>query len=275
MTATLHTQGTNFLPGRRLCTLNNPTWIEADYPSTFTAPADCPTLDPNGAYFFVVERTGNTAGEIKVHGTFSQADDFANPGWNVFGSSARFDGSTWSEEALFIHLIEVRAEANFPVTQLLWSGEIEPTCPPVFESCGYFGSGGGDLTNSQFNHSGATYRVKQLTWWEDDDFGYVKLVLGANNAAKNRAAALAGKFSDFDYLRVAWGEAARDDPYDPDFEFGADETEPNPRTGLGAGRYNSVNNEVTFVWKMSKDEYSNRGLKYAGNHYPIYVQLRK
>ena len=51
-----------------------------------------------------------------------------------------------------------------------------------------------------------------MAWWEDDNFGYVELVMGANDAAKNRAAATAGKFSDFDYLRVAWGKAARDDP---------------------------------------------------------------
>ena len=37
----------------------------------------------------------------------------------------------------------------------------------------------------------------------------------------------------------------------------------------------AVHRDVTFVWKMSKSEYSNRGLKYAGNHYPIYAQLRK
>ena len=75
---------------------------------------------------------------------------------------------------------------------------------------------------------------------------------------------------------MAWSDVRRDDPYHFDFKFGADETEPNPFGASEAGgRYNSVNNDVTFVWKISKSEYQNRGLKYAGNHYPIYAQLRK
>ena len=170
VTATLHTQGGDFLPGRLLCTLNNPTWIEANNPSTFTAPADCPTLQPDTVYYFVVERTGNAAGGIKIHGTPSQDEDFANPGWNILGSSARFDGATWTEYALFIPLLEVRALTNFPVTQLWWSGEIVPSCHPTFGSCGYIRDGhdsvedgGGSLTKSQFNHQGTTYRVKELT----------------------------------------------------------------------------------------------------------------
>ena len=57
VTATLHTRHTNLLPGQLLCTLNNPTWLEADHPSTFTALADCPTLQPETPYFFVIERT--------------------------------------------------------------------------------------------------------------------------------------------------------------------------------------------------------------------------
>ena len=106
VTATLHTRHTNFLPGQRLCTLNDPPWIEANNPSTFTAPANCPTLQPDTAYVFVVERTGNAAGEIKIHGTPSQDVDVlvegvANPGWNIFSSSARFDGTTWSDRGFY------------------------------------------------------------------------------------------------------------------------------------------------------------------------------
>ena len=174
----------------------------------------------------------------------------------------------------FIHLIEVRADEYFPVTQLRWSGEITPTCPPVFGSCGYHGSGGGTLTNPRTIIGSTAFEVKQLTWWADASFGYVKLVMTVYDEDKNRAAATAGKFPDFDYLRVAWGEAARDDPHHPDFKFGPDETEPNPFGVSGAGgRYNSVNNDVTFLWKIGKSEYSDRGLKFAGNHYPIYVRL--
>ena len=263
--------------GAALCTLDDPSSFVSSVVNIFSANG-CPTLKPGTKYLVAIARAQPTGAEstITLQTTSSNSEDSLH-GWTIahrFLLSAVLE--TWGEEVGDVLMLEISGgRASAPPTQLLWSEEITPSCPPIFGSCGYHGANGGTLTNSQFNHQGATYRVKQLTWWADDNSGYVKLVIGANNEDKNRTAATAGKFSDFDYLRVAWGEPARDDPYHPDFKFGPDETLANPRPGFGTGRYNSVNNDVTFLWKMSKSEYSNRGLKYAGNHYPIYVQLRK
>ena len=271
LTATLNEIGSG-QPADTICTLINPAYIQKDSLNIFRASPGCPTPEANTHYFFVLQRTGFDAGDIKLDRASSDAEDSgAAPGWSIHDLSYNFTSGAWGDDTSSL-MIEVWAEANFPITQLRWSGEITPACPPLFGSCGYLGANGGTLTPTEF--SLGSFSVKQLTWWADDNFGYVKLVMTARNEDKNRSAATAGKFPDFDYLRLAWGEAARDDPYHPDFKFGPDETEPNP-FGTGVGRYNSVNDDVTFVWKMSKSEYSNRGLKFAGNHFPIHLQLRQ
>ena len=254
-----------------LCRLRDPQTYAASGVNYYWAlPHGCP-LKPNTTYFVVIARANNITDTISLDTTNSPSEDSgAAPGWSIDDRQLVVAGK-WVRQLSRSLMIEIRAPI---ITQLLWSGEIEPGCSPYF-GCGYAGNEGGKLTNSQFTQSGTTYTVEQLTWWADDDSGYVKLVMTANNEDKNREAATAGKFPDFDYLRVAWGEPARDDPYHPDLKFGPDETLANPYPGFPHGRYDSLGNDVTFVWKMSKSAYQNRGLKFAGNHYPIYVQLRK
>ena len=172
------------------------------------------------------------------------------------------------------------------MTHVRWSSEIEPGCPPVFGSCGYVGNEGGTLTNNNpLAPTGlnSRFRVEELTWWADDNSGYVKLVITAlntdghgnvtsgENESKNREAAIAGEFLEFDYLRLTTSEDYKDRPKYADFKFGPDETLANP--GIGAGRFHAINNDVTFVWVMSKTEYERRALHHAGGHYPVYVRL--
>ena len=275
LTATLNEIGSG-QPADTICTLINPAYIQKESLNIFRASPVCPTLEADTHYFFVLERTGFDAGDIKLdRASGDHEDSGAAPGWSIHDLSYNFANGSWGDDTSSL-LIEVWADEYFPISQLRWAGEITPACSPVFGSCGHFTSRGRAIDNIRRISDSASFEVKQLTWWADDSFGYVKLVMTAYDEDKNREAATAGKFPELDYLRVAWGKAARDDPYHPDFKFGPDETELNPFGTSGAGgRYNSVNNDVTFLWKISKSDYSNRGLKFAGNHYPIYVQLRK
>ena len=265
LTATINEVGNGGPSDTVLCTLTSPAYIQKDSVNAFRASAGCLTLAPETEYFFVLERTGFAAGDIKFNRLDSDDEDSgAAPGWSIHDYSFIFDSTTaWGDETSSL-MMEVWADANFPPSRSRWSSELSPDCPPAYGSCGYLGNEGGTLTNNNpLAPAGlnSRYKVERLTWWLDGNSGYVKLVMTAlntdgsgnvtsgSNSSKNREAAIDGKFPEFDYLRLAISEHLRDNPYHRDFKFGPDETLANPGPGR---RYSSANDDVTFVWKMTK-----------------------
>ena len=265
LTATINEVGNGGPSDTVLCTLTSPAYIQKDSVNAFRASAGCLTLVPETEYFFVLERTGFAAGDIKFNRVDSDDEDSgAAPGWSIHDYSFIFDSTTaWGDETSSL-MMEVWADANFPPSRSRWSSELSPDCPPAYGSCGYLGNEGGTLTNNNpLAPAGlnSRYKVERLTWWLDGNSGYVKLVMTAlntdgsgnvtsgSNSSKNREAAIDGKFPEFDYLRLAISEHLRDNPYHRDFKFGPDETLANPGPGR---RYSSANDDVTFVWKMTE-----------------------
>ncbi len=207
-------------PGAVLCTLHNPAYIQKASVNGFRASAGCPTLAQDTTYFFTIEQANDNSTEIEMASTAADDEDSgASPGWSIRNTSTYTNqAGNWFTEIGVAYMIEVWAEANFPPSRSRWSEKLSPSCPPVFGSCGYLGNEGGTLTNNNpLAPAGlkSRYKVERLTWRLDGNSGYVKLIMTAlntdgngnvtsgSNSSKNREAAIAGKFLEFDYLRLA------------------------------------------------------------------------
>ena len=112
LTATIN-QGGGTNPGAVLCTLTDPPSFAVVGLQTFTAPADCPTLNPTTAYFFVIERTSGTQ-HISWESNEHNGEDPGGPGdWSIAdGRRSLFSGS-WGGDT-YSHLIEVRGSLEPP-----------------------------------------------------------------------------------------------------------------------------------------------------------------
>ena len=127
LTTTLH-EAANAVPGRELCTLEDPASFVRAAVNTFDAPPTCPTLTPNTTYFVVVTREEFVATElISLQATSSTAEDMGGTtGWSISNEGHHFTttetDSSWSDT--LIHQIEVNgvaAEAGYSPDQLVFS----------------------------------------------------------------------------------------------------------------------------------------------------------
>ena len=97
-------------PGSSLCTLSNPDSVQADKMAHFTAPGDdCPELDRNTTYFFVLERHTNTGSKsigLRITSATGENEGGA-PGWNIANKRHNRSGGSWSATDNEVHFIFV------------------------------------------------------------------------------------------------------------------------------------------------------------------------
>ena len=95
-------------PGALLCTMFDPSDLNANSVSEFDYYGNCPTLTPNTSYFVVVERTAFTTGTIETSAYTSDGEDAARPGWSIADDSRVF-GTAWASGGGASMAIDVRA----------------------------------------------------------------------------------------------------------------------------------------------------------------------
>ena len=125
LTATLNeASGSN--PGDVVCTLEHPSSYASSGVNTYGAPATgenaCPTLAASTTYFFVLERTDFSGGDIELDLTDSTDEDATSaPGWSIANWYRIGLANTWANPSVLNRpmMIQVRGAAeavNFPPT---------------------------------------------------------------------------------------------------------------------------------------------------------------
>ena len=143
LTATLHssTEATNFFgetvyrPSETaLCTLEDPDSYASSGVNAYSAPDDCPTLDPGTKYLVVLTRTGFTAGEVSLLLASGGDEDDTSTGWTVDDATS---GSYLSHQ-IVPFMVEVRGSEA--------SGTVVPQVTVSFEQASYTVAEGSSVT---------------------------------------------------------------------------------------------------------------------------------
>ena len=102
----------NSNPGNALCTLSDPATFSGFGLHTFDASVTCPTLAASTTYFAVIERVVVTSDIISLNLTTSSNEDTGGAvGWSIANERKFILSGSWDEDALALHLIEVRGSA--------------------------------------------------------------------------------------------------------------------------------------------------------------------
>ncbi len=106
-------------PGNTVCTLTPPTTYTSSSVNTYGA-SNCPTLNADTTYYFVLERTDRTSSVFQIDRTASASEDSGgHAGWSIGNSRHYFPSGAWSTIANNAHQIEVKGTIPKPVT--VWS----------------------------------------------------------------------------------------------------------------------------------------------------------